>query len=176
MPAILPCLRGWPCWTFVSPRMGAIYSARQSCVCCAGAADYFLDFIERVAGDFVSNGELGLRVRLPRRDLQAVPLRRAFRMHNIFSPGMLAVMIILFTAIFATISVIEDRREGFLQSVLARRCRGWSVVIGKVLVGADGAAHAAGINVALFMLNRPACTIFTVPAVLVLLFVIRQLR
>src|SRR4051812_45666132 len=34
-----------------------------------------------------------------------------------FFPGTL-VMIILFTAIFATISVIEDRREGFLQAVL----------------------------------------------------------
>ena len=28
------------------------------------------------------------------------------------------VLILLFTAIFATISIIEDRREGFLQSVL----------------------------------------------------------
>src|SRR3954447_23953743 len=34
-----------------------------------------------------------------------------------FFPGTL-VMILLFTAIFATISIIEDRREGFLQGVL----------------------------------------------------------
>src|SRR4051794_14242547 len=34
-----------------------------------------------------------------------------------FFPGSL-VLILLFTAIFATISIIEDRREGFLQSVL----------------------------------------------------------
>src|SRR3954447_6404529 len=34
-----------------------------------------------------------------------------------FFPGTI-VMILLFTAIFSTISVIEDRREGFLQSVL----------------------------------------------------------
>src|SRR3954471_7106579 len=34
-----------------------------------------------------------------------------------FFPGTV-VMILLFTAIFSTISIIEDRREGFLQSVL----------------------------------------------------------
>src|SRR5262249_8159230 len=34
-----------------------------------------------------------------------------------FFPGV-AVLIILFTAIFSTISIIEDRREGFLQGVL----------------------------------------------------------
>ena len=34
-----------------------------------------------------------------------------------FFPGTL-VMILLFTAIFSTISIIEDRREGFLQGVL----------------------------------------------------------
>ena len=34
-----------------------------------------------------------------------------------FYPGTL-ILIMLFTAIFSTISIIEDRREGFLQSVL----------------------------------------------------------
>src|SRR6185295_6986465 len=34
-----------------------------------------------------------------------------------FFPGV-AVLIVLFTAIFSTISIIEDRREGFLQGVL----------------------------------------------------------
>ncbi|MEK7731996.1 MAG: hypothetical protein AAB363_09090, partial [Planctomycetota bacterium] len=33
-------------------------------------------------------------------------------------PGTL-VLIVLFTAIFSTISIIEDRREGFLQAVIA---------------------------------------------------------
>src|SRR3954447_25723148 len=33
-----------------------------------------------------------------------------------FFPGTI-LMILLFTAIFSTISIIEDRREGFLQSV-----------------------------------------------------------
>jgi ABC-2 type transport system permease protein len=51
-----------------------------------------------------------------------------------FFPGTL-VMILLFTAIFATISIIEDRREGFLQGVLVAPTPRWSMVLGKVLGG-----------------------------------------
>ena len=51
-----------------------------------------------------------------------------------FFPGSL-VLILLFTAIFATISVIEDRREGFLQSVLVAPIPRWSMVLGKVTGG-----------------------------------------
>lgn len=52
-----------------------------------------------------------------------------------FFPGTLA-LILLFTAIFTTISIIEDRREGFLQSVLVAPVPRWSMVLGKVLGGA----------------------------------------
>ena len=45
------------------------------------------------------------------------------------------MLILLFTAIFATISVIEDRREGFLQSVLVAPIPRWSMVLGKLLGG-----------------------------------------
>jgi ABC-2 type transport system permease protein len=51
-----------------------------------------------------------------------------------FFPGTL-VLILLFTAIFATISIIEDRREGFLQSVLVAPLPRWSLVLGKVMGG-----------------------------------------
>lgn len=51
-----------------------------------------------------------------------------------FFPGSL-VLILLFTAIFATISIIEDRREGFLQSVLVAPQPRWAMVLGKVLGG-----------------------------------------
>lgn len=51
-----------------------------------------------------------------------------------FFPGTL-VLIVLFTAIFTTISIIEDRREGFLQSVLVAPIPRWSMVLGKVLGG-----------------------------------------
>jgi ABC-2 type transport system permease protein len=52
-----------------------------------------------------------------------------------YIPGTL-VLILLFTAIFATISIIEDRREGFLQSVLVAPIPRWSMVLGKVWGGA----------------------------------------
>lgn len=51
-----------------------------------------------------------------------------------FLPGTVA-LIVLFTAIFSTISVIEDRREGFMQSVLVAPVGRWPVLIGKVLGG-----------------------------------------
>lgn len=52
-----------------------------------------------------------------------------------FFPGTLA-MILLFTAIFATISIIEDRGEGFLQSVLVAPAPRWAMVLGKIVGGA----------------------------------------
>lgn len=51
-----------------------------------------------------------------------------------FLPGTVA-LIVLFTAIFSTISVIEDRREGFMQSVLVAPVGRWPVLLGKVLGG-----------------------------------------
>ena len=71
-------------------------------------------------------------------------LARSFRMSpntesgqsflEYYFPGTL-VLILLFTAIFATISIIEDRREGFLQSVLVAPVPRWSMVLGKVMGG-----------------------------------------
>ena len=49
-------------------------------------------------------------------------------------------MIVLFTAIFSMMSVIEDRREGFLQSVLVAPVHRSAIVLGKVLGGATLAA------------------------------------
>jgi ABC-2 type transport system permease protein len=51
-----------------------------------------------------------------------------------FFPGTV-VMILLFTAIFSTISIIEDRREGFLQSVLVAPIWRMAIVLGKLLGG-----------------------------------------
>ena len=51
-----------------------------------------------------------------------------------FFPGTI-LMILLFTAIFSTISIIEDRREGFLQSVLVAPIPRSAIVLGKVLGG-----------------------------------------
>jgi ABC-2 type transport system permease protein len=49
-------------------------------------------------------------------------------------PGTI-LMIVLFTSIFSSISVIEDRKEGFLQGVLVAPVPRASVVAGKVLGG-----------------------------------------
>ncbi len=52
-----------------------------------------------------------------------------------YMPGTMA-LIVLFTAIFATISIIEDRREGFLQAVLVAPVPRWTIALGKILGGA----------------------------------------
>ena len=62
-------------------------------------------------------------------------------------PG-IVVMIVLFTAIFATISVIEDRNEGFLQGVLAAPVPRSAIVLGKLL-GCTALAVPQGILVLL---------------------------
>lgn len=51
-----------------------------------------------------------------------------------YLPGTLA-LILLFTAIFTTISIIEDRREGFLQNVLVAPVPRWTIAAGKILGG-----------------------------------------
>lgn len=64
-----------------------------------------------------------------------------------FFPGTM-VMILLFTAIFATISVIEDRQEGFLQAVVASPAPRSAIVVGKVL----GSTTLAFMQAMLFLL------------------------
>jgi ABC-2 type transport system permease protein len=49
-------------------------------------------------------------------------------------PGILA-LVLLFTAIFATISVVEDRRAGFLQGVLVAPVSRGAIVLGQALGG-----------------------------------------
>ena len=71
-----------------------------------------------------------------------------------FFPGTL-VLILLFTAIFATISVIEDRREGFLQSVLVAPIPRWSMVLGKLVGGTLIAVTQAALF--LFWAIRSGC-------------------
>src|SRR6267154_1600680 len=51
-----------------------------------------------------------------------------------FYPGAL-IMIVLFTSIFTMMSVIEDRKEGFLLSVLVAPVSRSAVVLGKVMGG-----------------------------------------
>ena len=56
-----------------------------------------------------------------------------------FYPGAL-IMIVLFTSIFTMMSVIEDRKEGFLLSVLVAPVPRSAIVLGKILGGTTLAA------------------------------------
>lgn len=67
-----------------------------------------------------------------------------------FFPGTLA-MIVLFSAIFSTISVIEDRQQGFMQGVLVAPVPRAAIVLGKLLGGTTIALWQA----ALFLLLAP---------------------
>jgi ABC-type multidrug transport system permease subunit len=58
---------------------------------------------------------------------------------------------LLFTAIFSTISVIEDRHHGFLQAVLAAPVSRIALVLGKSL----GGVAIASIQVAILLLLAP---------------------
>src|SRR5262249_30373046 len=67
-----------------------------------------------------------------------------------FFPGVVS-MVLLFSTIFATITVIEDRREGFLQCVLAGPGARLSGGIGK----SRGSATIALLQACLFLVLAP---------------------
>ena len=76
-----------------------------------------------------------------------------------FFPGAI-VMIVLFTAIFSMMSLIEDRNEGFLLSVLAAPISRSAIVLGKVL----GGATLAAIQGWVFLVFSPLAGVHTGPA------------
>jgi ABC-2 type transport system permease protein len=86
-----------------------------------------------------------------------------------FYPGIIA-LVMLFTAIFATISVVEDRREGFLQGVLVAPVSRSSIVLGQAL----GATTLALLQGVLLLLLAPlvgiTLSVGSVVAVIVVLF------
>jgi ABC-2 type transport system permease protein len=72
-----------------------------------------------------------------------------------FLPGTMA-LVCLFTAIFSTISVIEDRQAGFLQAVLVSPAPRGSIVMGKMV----GGTLLALLQAIVFMALLPAVGIF----------------
>ena len=76
-----------------------------------------------------------------------------------FFPGMV-LMVVLFAAIFSTITVIEDRQQGFLRAVLAAPVPRTGVVLGKVL-GSASLCFAQGLVV---LLLAPAAGLPVHPA------------
>jgi ABC-2 type transport system permease protein len=85
-----------------------------------------------------------------------------------FFPGTL-LLILLFTSIFSNISVIEDRREGFLQAALVAPIPSFTLVFGKVL----GGATLAVLQAVLFLLLAPvigvSISLSMIPATLLVL-------
>jgi len=75
---------------------------------------------------------------------------RSMGYQEYFFPGTV-VLILLFTSIFSTISIIEDRKEGFLQAVLVAPVPRSAFVFGKLL-GGTSLALMQGV---LFMLLSP---------------------
>lgn len=71
---------------------------------------------------------------------------------DFFFPGIL-LMILLFTAIFSTITIIEDRQEGLLRTVLVAPVSRFSIVVGKCSGGITIAMVQGGIT--LFLLLTP---------------------
>jgi ABC-2 type transport system permease protein len=67
-----------------------------------------------------------------------------------FYPG-IVMLVVLFTSIFTTMSVIEDRHKGFLQAVLVAPASRTSLVLGKTL----GGVTIALVQAALFLALMP---------------------
>lgn len=88
-----------------------------------------------------------------------------------FFPGVV-VMIVLFTAIFATISIIEDRQKGFLQEVLIAPVPRGMVVLGKVLGGTILALIQAWLFLALAPFAGISLTIVSFVAASLILLVL----
>lgn len=77
-------------------------------------------------------------------------LSHAVSYQEYFLPGV-AALIVLFTAIFSTISIIEDRREGFLQGIMVAPISRLAIVLSKLAAGTILAILQAG----LFLLIGP---------------------
>ena len=75
------------------------------------------------------------------------------------------VLIVMFSSIFSTISIIEDRREGFLLSMLVSPAPRASLVLGKIL----GAATLAWLQGLVFLIFAPLAGFHPGPAELAIL-------
>jgi ABC-2 type transport system permease protein len=95
---------------------------------------------------------------------------RGLGYQQFFFPGVVT-MVLLFSAIFATITVIEDRREGFLQAVLAGPGSRLAVVLGKAL----GSSAIALMQASLFLLLAPLAGVSAATVNLPLLFCVMVL-
>jgi ABC-2 type transport system permease protein len=84
-----------------------------------------------------------------------------------FYPGAL-IMIVLFTSIFTMMSVIEDRKEGFLLSVLVAPVPRTAIVLGKVL----GGTTLAAVQGMIFLIFAPFAGVHLDPVQVLLVAVV----
>ena len=84
-----------------------------------------------------------------------------------FYPGAL-IMIVLFTSIFTMMSVIEDRKEGFLLSVLVAPVPRTAIVLGKVL----GGTTLSAVQGMIFLLFAPFAGVHLDPVQVLLVAVV----
>ena len=84
-----------------------------------------------------------------------------------FYPGTL-ILIVLFTSIFTMMSVIEDRKEGFLLSVLVAPVPRTAIVLGKVL----GGTTLAAVQGMIFLVFAPLAGVHLQPLQVLLLAVV----
>lgn len=82
-------------------------------------------------------------------------------------PGIL-ILIVLFTSIFTMMSVIEDRKEGFLLSVLVAPVPRTAIVLGKVL----GGTTLSAVQGLIFLIFAPFAGIHLNPTQIVLVAVV----
>lgn len=88
-----------------------------------------------------------------------------------FFPGTV-ILVVLFASIFATISVIEDRREGFLQSVLVSPVAPFQIALGKIIGGTVlGLLQGASLLLLVPFLELPWRSLAFAEALLVLVLV-----
>lgn len=81
-------------------------------------------------------------------------------------PGMIT-LVAVFTAIFSTISIIDDRNEGWLQSVLVSPAPRWSIAMGKIAGGTLVAFAQSALLIALAPLIGIGLSLVSVLLVLV---------
>jgi ABC-2 type transport system permease protein len=84
-----------------------------------------------------------------------------------FYPGAM-IMIVLFTSIFTMMSVIEDRKEGFLLSVLVAPVPRSAIVLGKVL----GGTTLSAIQGLIFLIFAPFAGVHLAPVQVLLIAVV----
>lgn len=119
-----------------------------------------------LAVDFLAFSGAGLQTAFPTASL---PGSKSYAEY--FFPGIL-LLTVLFTSIFSTISLIEDRHEGFLQSVMVAPLSRFSMVGGKVFGGSVLAlfqgvlflclAPVAGISLTVFSFFQVVFAMFLV--------------